>query len=75
MNTACPNYNNISRQTTTRDVLHYYTKERKHAKERLAKAPSRIYLTSNIWKYEHSADEYVRFTTQWIDSDWKSQQK
>lgn len=39
MSTASPNYKNINRKTTSMDVLHYYTKEREHVKEELAKAP------------------------------------
>ncbi|MBA0853613.1 hypothetical protein Goshw_019912 [Gossypium schwendimanii] len=33
MSVVSPNFKNISRQTTTRDVLMFYAKERYHVKE------------------------------------------
>ncbi|MFQ6660583.1 hypothetical protein Gotur_029054 [Gossypium turneri] len=56
MSAASPNFKNISRQTTTRDVLMYYAKERDHVKEELAKEPRLICLTSDNWNSEHTND-------------------
>ncbi|KAH1047265.1 hypothetical protein J1N35_038049 [Gossypium stocksii] len=72
MRIASPNFKNISRYTTTRDVLMYYTKER-DVKEELAKAPGLICLTSNNWNSEHTNDEYIGITANWIDRDWTLQ--
>ncbi|MBA0631970.1 hypothetical protein Godav_000793 [Gossypium davidsonii] len=47
MSISSHNFKNICRQTTTRDFLMYYTKERDHVKEELAKAPGLIFLISN----------------------------
>ncbi|MBA0851000.1 hypothetical protein Goshw_011171 [Gossypium schwendimanii] len=64
-----PNFKNISRQTTTRDVLIYYAKEKDHVKEKLVKAPSLICLTSDNWNSEHTNDEYIFITAHWVDKD------
>ncbi|MBA0754670.1 hypothetical protein Gogos_020984 [Gossypium gossypioides] len=63
------NFKNISRQTTTRDVLMYYAKERDHVKEELAKAHGLICLTSNNWNSEHTNDEYICIIAYWVDKD------
>ncbi|MBA0729451.1 hypothetical protein Golax_020353, partial [Gossypium laxum] len=60
---------NISRPTTTRDVLIYYAKETGHVKEKLAKAFGLGCLTSDDWNFEHTNDEYIFVTTHWVDKD------
>ncbi|KAK8264741.1 hypothetical protein V6Z12_D12G130200 [Gossypium hirsutum] len=75
MRIASPNFKNISRYTTTRDVLMYYAKERDRVKEELAKAPGLICLTSDNWNSEHTNDEYICVTAYWVDKDWKLQKR
>ncbi|KAK8284472.1 hypothetical protein V6Z12_D08G162600 [Gossypium hirsutum] len=75
MRIASPNFNNISRHTTARDVLMYYAKERDRVKEELAKAPGLICLTSDNWNSEHTDDEYICITAHWVDKDWKLQKR
>ncbi|TYH06314.1 hypothetical protein ES288_A08G146600v1 [Gossypium darwinii] len=75
MSIASPNFKNISRYTTTRDVLMYYVKERDRVKEELAKAPGLICLTSNNWNSEHTNDEYICITAHWVDENWKLQKR
>ncbi|MBA0794130.1 hypothetical protein Gohar_018485, partial [Gossypium harknessii] len=60
---------NISRQTTTKNVLMYYAKERDHVKELLTKAYGLICLTSDNWNSEHANDEYICITAHWVDKD------
>ncbi|MFQ6643237.1 hypothetical protein Gotur_018041, partial [Gossypium turneri] len=70
-----PNFKNISRQKTTRDVLMYYAKERDHVKVVLVKAPSLISLTFDNWNSKHTNDEYICITAHWVDKDWKRQKR
>ncbi|MBA0795915.1 hypothetical protein Gohar_006740 [Gossypium harknessii] len=69
------NFKNKSRQTTIRDVLMYYAKERDHVKEELAKTHGLICPTSNNWNSEHNNDEYICITAHWVDKDWKLQKR
>ncbi|MBA0863463.1 hypothetical protein Goshw_021446 [Gossypium schwendimanii] len=69
MSIFSPNFKNISRPTTTRDVLIYYAKETDHVKEKLAKAFGLGCLTSDDWNFEHTNDEYILVTTHWVDKD------
>ncbi|TYG94373.1 hypothetical protein ES288_A11G184100v1 [Gossypium darwinii] len=75
MSIASPNFKNISRYTTARDVLIYYAKERDHVKEELAKAPGLICLNSDNWNLEHTNDEYICITAHWVDENWKLQKR
>ncbi|KAK8341069.1 hypothetical protein V6Z12_A08G141400 [Gossypium hirsutum] len=75
MSIASPNFKNISRYTTARDVLMYYVKERDRVKEELAKAPGLICLTSDNWNSEHTNDEYICITAHWVDENWKLQKR
>ncbi|KAB2041399.1 hypothetical protein ES319_D02G145600v1 [Gossypium barbadense] len=75
MRIASPNFKSISRRTATRDVLKYYSKERDHIKEELARAPGLICLTSDNWNSEHTNDEYICITAHWVDKDWKLQKR
>ncbi|MBA0785051.1 hypothetical protein Gotri_026084 [Gossypium trilobum] len=75
MSIFSPNFKNISRPTTTRDVLIYYAKEINHVKEKLAKAFGLGCLTSDDWNSEHTNDEYIFVTTHWVDKDCKLQKK
>ncbi|MBA0636696.1 hypothetical protein Godav_028975 [Gossypium davidsonii] len=75
MSIFSPNFKNISRPTTTRDVLIYYAKEIDHVKEKLAKAFGLGCLTSDDWNSEHTNDEYIFVTTHWVDKDCKLQKK
>ncbi|MBA0826194.1 hypothetical protein Goarm_011072 [Gossypium armourianum] len=69
------NFKNKSRQTTIRDVLMYYAKERDHVKEELAKTHGLICPTSNNWNSEYNNDEYICITAHWVDKDWKLQKR
>ncbi|OMO88754.1 putative Zinc finger, BED-type [Corchorus olitorius] len=71
MSVVSPNYKNISRQTATRDVMSFYAKERDAVQNELVNAPGRICSTSDNWKYEYTADEYICITAHWIDKDWE----
>ncbi|KAK8290461.1 hypothetical protein V6Z12_D07G263700 [Gossypium hirsutum] len=75
MRIASPNFKNINRYTTARDVLMYYAKERDRVKEEFAKAPGLICLTSDNWNSEHTNDEYICVTAHWVDKDWKLQKR
>ncbi|MBA0795914.1 hypothetical protein Gohar_006740 [Gossypium harknessii] len=72
---AVSTFLNKSRQTTIRDVLMYYAKERDHVKEELAKTHGLICPTSNNWNSEHNNDEYICITAHWVDKDWKLQKR
>ncbi|TYI05570.1 hypothetical protein ES332_A10G098000v1 [Gossypium tomentosum] len=67
MSISSSNFKNISRNTTTRDILMYYAKERDHVKEELAKAPSLICLTYDNCNFEHTNDEYICIIAHWVD--------
>ncbi|MBA0870004.1 hypothetical protein Goshw_006407, partial [Gossypium schwendimanii] len=69
MSIASPNFKNINRHTTARDVLMYYAKERDHVKEELAKAPSLICLTYDNCNFEHTNDEYICIIAYWVDKE------
>ncbi|MBA0608643.1 hypothetical protein Godav_020835 [Gossypium davidsonii] len=69
MSIASLNFKNISRKTTTRNVLMYYAKERDYVKELLTKAYGLICLTSDNWNSEHANDEYICITAHWVDKD------
>ncbi|TYH65772.1 hypothetical protein ES332_D06G078200v1 [Gossypium tomentosum] len=75
MRIASPNFKNISRHTTARDVLMYYAKKKDRVKEELTKASGLICLTSDNWKSEHTNGEYICVTTHWVDKDWKLQKR
>ncbi|KAK8280834.1 hypothetical protein V6Z12_D09G201700 [Gossypium hirsutum] len=73
MRIASPNFKNISRHTTDRDVLMYYAKERDRVKEELAKAPD-WKLQKKIIRFRplfppynglNIADELVLCLSQW----------
>ncbi|MBA0670625.1 hypothetical protein Goklo_024228, partial [Gossypium klotzschianum] len=72
MSIFSPNFKNISRPITTRDVLIYYAKEIDHVKEKLAKAFGLGCLTSDDWNSEHTNDEYIFVTTHWWSIDKKN---
>ncbi|MBA0743862.1 hypothetical protein Gogos_006516 [Gossypium gossypioides] len=63
------NFKNISRPTTTRDLLIYYAKKIDLVKEKLAKSFGLVCLTSDDWNSEHTNDEYICVTTHWVDKD------
>ncbi|KAG8502999.1 hypothetical protein CXB51_000988 [Gossypium anomalum] len=75
MRIASFNFKNISRYTIARDVLMYYAKEKDNVKEKSAKTPGLICLTSDNWNLEHTNNKYICISAYRVDKDWKLQKR
>ncbi|KAL2934577.1 putative AC transposase, partial [Bienertia sinuspersici] len=72
---ACSNYNVLSKHTIRRDALKYYEEEWKIVMSDLQNSIGRISFTSDNWRNDHTQDEYICITANWIDTNWKLQKR
>ncbi|XP_057451882.1 zinc finger BED domain-containing protein RICESLEEPER 2-like [Lotus japonicus] len=63
-----------SRRASTIDIIKLYEGEKKKLKEELAKVPSRINLTSDLWT-ACTAAGYISLTAHYVDENWKLNSK
>ncbi len=75
VNTLCPDFSIVSRMTVQRDALAHYKEEKNSVAMDLQRAPGRICFTTDNWRSENTADEFMCVTAHWIDKDWVLQKR
>ena len=70
MRCIAPDFDLISRYTIKRDAMIRYKVEKNVVAIDLMNAPGRISFTTDNWRSENTADEFVCVMSHWIDTDW-----
>jgi len=70
-----PNYVSVSRQTTTRDMVKFFTDRKAKLVENLSSsAVNCVCLTSNIWS-GNVKEDYLSVVAHYINSDWQLEKR
>jgi hypothetical protein len=70
-----PRYKTVSRQTTTRDLLKYFTDKRDNLIESFkSNAITSVAVTSNIWS-GNAKEDYLSVVGHYINADWQLEKR
>jgi hypothetical protein len=70
-----PRYKTVSRQTTTRDLLKYFTDKRDNLIESFkSNAITSVAVTSDIWS-GNAKEDYLSVVGHYINADWQLEKR
>ena len=67
----CPQYQHVSRRTTSSDILGMYSRELAALKEIFLKVQYSFALTSDIWTSSHQRTTYISVVAHYLDDEYK----
>ncbi|XP_039786943.1 uncharacterized protein LOC120653078 [Panicum virgatum] len=69
-----PKYAKVSRQTSSRDILKYFTDCKAKLVESFSTSVNCVYLTSDIWS-GNDKEDYISVVAHYINSDWQLEKR
>ena len=69
-----PKYTKVSRQTTSRDILKYFTDCKAKLVETFTTSVNCVCLTSDIWS-GNAKEDYISVVAHYINSDWQLEKR